>query len=129
MVHIDRAPVRPGWSRGWVQVAVFIYYAAGATSILLNGAVDFPLARFVEAVATDASFSLEMAAVVSSLLLALGQFPGARTHGFYRSCCFIARSPKKGNEIQRCWRLYELSCCASNGPDLLIRHASIISFS
>ena len=74
MVHIDRAPVRPGWSRGWVQVAVFIYYAAGATSILLNGAMDFPLARFVEAVATDASFSLEMAAVVSSLLLALGQF-------------------------------------------------------
>ena len=25
--------------------------------------------------------------------------PRARTHGFYRSCCFIARSPKKGNEI------------------------------
>jgi hypothetical protein len=38
-------------------------------------------------------------------------------------------TPTKGNEIQRCWRLYELSCCASNGPDLLIRHASIISHS
>ena len=48
---------------------------------------------------------------------------------FSRSCCFIVRSPKKGNEIQRCWRLYELSCCASDGPDLLIRHASMISFS
>jgi hypothetical protein len=57
------------------------------------------------------------------------QQPRARSHGFYRSCCFIARSPKKGNEIQRCWRLYELSCRASNGPDLLIRHASIISYS
>ncbi len=57
------------------------------------------------------------------------QQPCARTHGFCRSCCFIARSPKKGNEIQRCWRLCELSCCASNGPDLLIRHASIISYS
>jgi hypothetical protein len=27
---------------------------------------------------------------------------------------------KKGNEIQRCWRLYEF-CRASNGPDLLMR--------
>jgi hypothetical protein len=39
------------------------------------------------------------------------------------------RSAQKGNEIQRCWRLYEILCCASNGPDLLIRHASIISYS
>jgi hypothetical protein len=29
------------------------------------------------------------------------QQPCARSHGFYRSCCFIVRSPKKGNEIQR----------------------------
>ena len=35
---------------------------------------------------------------------------------------------KKGNEIQRCWRLYEF-CRASNGPDLLIRHVSCIWYS
>ena len=53
----------------------------------------------------------------------------ARCPTVFTSCCFIARSSKKGNEIQRCWRLYELLCCASNGPDLLIRRVSIISYS
>ncbi len=33
------------------------------------------------------------------------------------------------DEIQRCWRLYEFFCRASNGPDLLIRHVSSIWYS
>jgi hypothetical protein len=53
--------------------------------------------------------------------------PRARTHGFTG---VAAHSPlvEKGNEIQRCWRLYEF-CRASNGPDLLIRHVSSIWYS
>ena len=80
----------------------------------------------------DSSHALEPGDMHTTIRLHDGeclQQPRARSHGFYRSCCFIARSPKKGNEIQRCWRLYELLCCASNGSDLLIRHVSIISYS
>ena len=42
-----------------------------------------------------------------------------------------AHSPlvEKGNEIQRCWRLYEFLYRARNGPDLLIRRVSSIWYS
>ena len=42
----------------------------------------------------------------------------------------LDRPVKKGNEFQRCWRLYEF-CRASNGPDsdLLIRHWHVSSIS
>ena len=39
---------------------------------------------------------------------------------FSRSTAVVANSParlKRGNEIQRCWRLYEFYGHASSGPD------------
>jgi hypothetical protein len=48
------------------------------------------------------------------------QQPRARTHGFTGVAAHVVHSLiKKGNEIQRCWRLYEL-CRARNGPGLLV---------
>jgi hypothetical protein len=68
-------------------------------------------------------------AAAASLAAGAGVVPLASESGDSLRVTATGSGTEKGNEIQRCWRLYELSCCASNGPDLLIRHASIISYS
>ena len=86
--------------------------------------IDTQAGRWQWQFADSGDFTVELTVTVTMLFLR-----PSRPHELCQWCLFIARSPKKGNEIQRCWRLYEFLCCASNGPDLLIRHVSIISYS